>query len=218
MKKISETMRRKKLDNFAQWRERMRALGKIPSGYPNLRKDGDLAELIGVILGDGHIEKFPRTEAVTISSNANNVGFIDRYSKLLGNIFGKKPNSARMSGVNCVRIRIFQKNISKRLGIPLGARRYKKVSVPRWIFNKKEYIVRYLRGLYEAEGSFCIHAPTSTYKLLFSNRNEFMLRNVFRLMKHLGFHPHRSKSKYSIQISRREEVYKAIKLLKFRSY
>ncbi len=196
----------------------MRALGKIQTDYPEFKKDGDLAELIGVILGDGHIERFPRTESVTISSNAKNKGFINRYSKLLETIFKKKPYIAKMSGSNCVRIRIFQKNISKRFNIPSGARRYKKISVPRWIFKEEEYIIRYLRGLYEAEGSFCIHTPTSTYKLFFSNRNESMLRNVFRLMKHLGFHPHQSKSNYSIQVSKREEVYNAVELLKFRNY
>ncbi|MDD5152951.1 MAG: hypothetical protein PHS95_03110, partial [Candidatus Pacebacteria bacterium] len=80
----------------------------------------------------------------------------------------------------------------------------------------KEYIIRYLRGLYEAEGSFCVHEPTYTHKFLFANKNISMLNNVYGLMKALGFHPHRSK--YQIQISRKEEVQRAIKILGFRDY
>ena len=78
--RMVKTFKARKIDNFKEWREKMKKMGKIPSDYPSFKKNGDLAELIGVILGDGHIAKFPRTEALTIFSNSNNVGFIKRYS------------------------------------------------------------------------------------------------------------------------------------------
>ena len=218
VRKISETMKTRKIDNFKQWRQRMKAEGKIRFFYPVLKKDGDLAELIGVVLGDGHISKFPRTEELTIFSNAKNIGFVKRYSRLLKKIFDKVPYVAKTSRGNCIRIRIYQKNIIRRLGVPISPRKNKKISVPRWILNNKNYIIRYLRGLYEAEGSFCVHRPTSTYKLFFSNKNITMLKNVFRLMKILGFHPHWTKANYNIQLSKKYEVLKAVKLLKFRLY
>lgn len=196
----------------------MRASGKLIFEYPEFETNGDLAELMGVVLGDGHLSKFPRTEELTIFSNANNPGFIKRYTLLLEKMFKKKAYVAKTALGNCVRIRIYQKNIQKRLGVPFSPRGKKVIKVPRWILGNKEYLVRYLRGLYEAEGSYCVHAPTSTYKLFFSNRNESMMRNVFRLIKKLGFHPHRSQSNHAIQVSRREEVGRAIELLRFRKY
>jgi len=215
--KISETFKRKKLDNFKEWRDRMKKIGKIPSSYPSFNKNGDLAELIGVILGDGHIESFPRTESLTIASNGSNKGFIRRYSDLVRKLFKKKPYQGWHSGgSNCIRIRIYQKNISKRLRIPCGDRGGLKINTPGWIVKNKEYLKRYLRGLYEAEGSFCVHKPTCTYKFLFSNRNEYLKQNVYKALRILGFHPH--EGKYQIQISRKEEVYKAKELIKFRKY
>ncbi|MEK7508140.1 MAG: hypothetical protein AAB602_03610 [Patescibacteria group bacterium] len=214
--KISETMRTKKIDNFAKWRKEMKARGLIHSEYPEFERSGDLAELIGVMLGDGHICKFPRTESLRIVSNAKNYGFIKRYTKLVQKIFSKIPYVARSNISNATTITLYQKQISKRLGIPCGARKNRKITVPNWILANKKYIVRYLRGLYEAEGSFCVHKPTSTYKLLFRNRNLSMLANVFRLMKKFKFHPHHSTDQ--IQISRKQEVYKAMKLLRFRRY
>jgi len=68
--KISQTMRKRKIDNFAKWRESAKKIGLIRSTYPAPRKDGNLAELVGVILGDGHIRKFPRTEELSIFSNS----------------------------------------------------------------------------------------------------------------------------------------------------
>jgi DNA-binding transcriptional regulator WhiA len=216
MMKTSRTMKSKKIDNFALWRKQMKAEGKMRVSYPALKKDGDLAELIGVILGDGHIRKFPRTEELSIFSHSEDTGFVARYSKLIERIFDKKPATTRHSGGNCTRIRIYQKHIQERLGIPYSPRGPLSIRVPKWIFQDKMYIVRYLRGLYEAEGCHCVHAPTGTYKLFFSNRNASMLKNVYRLVRKLGFHPH--KSLYQVQVSRKEEVVRLIKLLEFRQY
>jgi hypothetical protein len=188
--------------------------GKLPS-YPDLEKAGELAELIGVVLGDGNICKFLRTESLEIAGNSNNKGFIRRYGRIVEKVFSKKPTITKLP-TNCIKIRIYQKNISKRLNIPAGARGKIDFSIPSWILNNKEFLISYLRGLYEAEGSFCIHKPTYTYKFLFSNKNESLLNNVFRGMKILGFHPHRSG--YQVQISKKKEVYNAKKLLRFRSY
>jgi len=215
--KISKTLKRKKLDNFREWRDKMRKLGKIRSVYPEFKKNGDLAELIGVVLGDGHIEKFPRTESLSIFSNSNNIGFVERYTGLIEKLFNTKPYRGRHGiSANCTCIRIYQKMISKRLGIPTGARKDLNIKLPLWIKSSRECLKRYLRGLYEAEGSYCVHIPTCTYKFLFSNRNESLRKNVYDGLKILGFHPHRSK--YQIQISRKKEVDEVRNLIKFRQY
>lgn len=195
----------------------MKAIGKIRSNYPSLKKDGDLAELIGVVLGDGHIGKLPRTEDLTIAANSKNTGFIKRYAGLVKRLFDKEPHFYK-AGKNkgCTRIRIYQKEISKRLGIQAGARKNQIIKIPDWIIEDREYLKRYLRGLYEAEGSFSIHKPTCTYKFAFSNLNESLLKNVFEALQVLGFHPHRDYKR--VQVSKREEVFKIVDLIKFRKY
>jgi hypothetical protein len=216
IRKISETMKFRRIDNFSKWREQMKAVGLIRSTYPNFERNADLAELIGVILGDGHIRSYPRTEELSIFSNSNNPGFIERYSKLVEKIFDKKPAQTVHSKLNCIRIRIYQKNISSRLGIPLSPRAKLDIKIPSWISKNKLYIVRYLRGLYEAEGCHCVHKPTSTYKIFFSNRNKSMLNNVYTLTRKLGFSSHRSL--HQVQISKKEEVYRFMELIEFRKY
>ena len=168
------------------------------------------------MLGDGHIEKFPRTERLLIFSNSNNPGFVKRYTDLVERLFEKETYVYKQSKQNCVRISLYQKKISERLGIPTGARKDLELPVPKWISKNKKYIVRYLRGLYEAEGSFGVHEPTYTHKFQFSNKNESLLKNVDTSLKTLGFHPHRSR--FQVQVSKKEEVYKVKELLKFRMY
>ena len=122
----------------------------------------------------------------------------------------------KQSTENCIRISLYQKDISRRLGVPSGARKDLIIEIPQWILKNKRYMVRYLRGLYEAEGSFCIHLPTYTYKFLFSNMNVSLLKNVHFLMSELGFSPHYGTSQ--IQISKKAKVYEAMRVLKFRKY
>lgn len=191
-------------------------MGILRKEYLPFKQNGDSAELIGVILGDGYIGKFPRTEVLTILSNSNNTGFIKRYSSLVKKIFNKNPSIFKRKKSNCVEIKIYQKEISKRLCVPSGSKRKLKIETPQWISRDKNYLKRYLRGLYEAEGSFCIHKPTYTYKLLFANRNNYLLEIVFSGLRLLGFHPHRSK--YLIQVSKRKEVYRLKDLIEFRKY
>jgi len=215
--KISKTFKRKKIDNFKRWRQEAIKLGILKTNYPPLKQNGDLSELTGVVLGDGNIGRFPRTESLTIACNSNNPVFINQYMILITKLFHKPPYIAKVNqSGSCTRIRIYQKQISRRLGIPTGNRSEREISIPRWILKNRNFLLRYLRGLYEAEGSFSVHKPTYTYKFLFSNRNESLLRNVYKGLKILGFHPHISK--YKIQISKKEEVYKIKDLIKFRQY
>ena len=214
--KISLTFKLRKIDNFSSWRKRAQQMGQIRSEWPAFKKDGDLAEFIGVLLGDGHIAKFPRTECLTLASNSEDKEFIERYAALFKKFFDKNPYIEPKRVNNCTRIRIYQKDISKRLGMPTGNRGKTVNRVPKWISQNRKFLIRYLRGLYEAEGSFCVHKPTSTYKLLFSNKNPTLLEIVHLGLQKLGFHPHRSL--YKVQLSRREEVYKCKDLLKFRQY
>ena len=209
-------MRRKKINNFAAWREEAIRTGRIRIHFPPLPRNGDLAELIGVILGDGHIQKFPRTERLLIFSNSNNSGFIARYTRLVEEIFDKKLYVYQQTDQNCTRISLYEKNISLRLGISTGARKDCDIKVPSWILKSRSNSIRYLRGLYEAEGSHSVHAPTYTYKLEFSNRNQSLLKNVAKLLTVLGFSPHSDPKR--VQISRKDQVASAIELLGFRKY
>jgi len=214
--KISKTFKQKKLDNFAAWRKRAKVAGVIKSIYPQFKQDGDLAELIGVVLGDGNIGVFSRSERLVIAGNTSNEGFIRRYSNIIEIVFKKKPVLVRSRGANCTRISIYEKHISKRLGIPSGNKGKAIFIIPSWIKRRKQLLIRYLRGLYEAEGSFCVHKPTSTYKFLFKNTNPTLLKIVYEGMKTLGFHPHQSFQQ--VQISKKAEVYAAQNLLQFRQY
>ncbi|OGG41684.1 hypothetical protein A3A21_02990 [Candidatus Jorgensenbacteria bacterium RIFCSPLOWO2_01_FULL_45_25b] len=209
-------MKKRKLDNFRVWRDRMKVLGKIKSEYPPLKKDGDLAELIGLTLGDGYLGAFPRSEVLRIVLNSKNNHLIQRCRVLIQNVFGKSPTISNRNKSGATNITIYQKKIGIRIGIPVSRKKDRIYPVPSWIQQSKVYSLRYLRGLYEAEGPHSVHKPTSTYKFAFANTNESILKNVYELLVWLGFHPHKDEKR--VQLSRKSEVYEAMSLIEFRKY
>lgn len=189
-------------------------LGKIRSNYPPFEKSKELAFIIGLALGDGNITKFPRSECLTISLNTKYPKLVVYTNYLLKKFFEKEPTQNQIG--NCVRPRIYQKFISKRLGIPSGNKRKCAIEIPKWVWSKKEYLVWYLKGLFEAEGSLSIHLPTYTYNFQFSNRNKKLLDNVGKALEALNFHPEYRKN--STRLRKRKEVERFKKLIFFRKY
>lgn len=213
VQKISRTMRRKKIDNFKSWREKMVLDGKIKVQFDPFKKSDELAELFGVVLGDGNISVFPRCERLIISANGNNKYFIERYSSLVKKIFDKNP-SVTQAGPNCIRISIYENKISSRLSIPVGNRKDLDITIPAWIKKRKQYIVACLKGLFEAEGSLSIHLPTYTYNFQFSNYNTSILNFVENSLLDLGFHPERRE--IAVRLRRKSEVRHFEKMISFK--
>jgi hypothetical protein len=212
--KISQTMRRKKINNFAKWQAKMIKLGKIRATYSPLEKSKELAFLIGLVLGDGNIGKFPRTECLTIALNTKYPKLIDYTDYLLKNFFEKQTSQYKTG--NCLKIRIYQKQISKRLKIPSGSRKESKIEIPKWIWKSQECLVWYLKGLFEAEGSLSIHLPTCTYNFQFSNKNKKLLNNVGKSLEKLNFHPEYREN--STRLRKKKEVEEFKNLIFFRDY
>lgn len=216
VRKISETMKMKKIDNFKKWREGQYKLGNIKRDFKDFKKSKDLAELIGVIWGDGNIEKFPRTERLVISGDYAKYSFIDRYAEMVEKIFDKKPTVMKSNQTNAVRISIYQNKISERLEVPTGSKFLFKIVLPKWIKENKTYLIYFLKGLYEADASLSYHKKTYTHNFCFSNVNQSLLDVVEDSLVGFGFHPERRIN--AVRLRRKLEVEKFAKMIKFRQY
>lgn len=91
IRKISETIKAKRLDNFAQWRLKARLDGRIPATHVSLEKTKQIASLIGMALGDGHIHRFPRSQQLHIVLGTDKPLLWQHVAKVVQNVFGKKP-------------------------------------------------------------------------------------------------------------------------------
>jgi hypothetical protein len=216
VKKISETFLRKKIDNFSNWRINARNKGLIPCSTRPFKHSRRLAFLIGMTLGDGCLQKISRTESLRITLGSNRPLLVTYTANIILYVINKKPSIIKRNYSNCFNVTLYQNNLSKRLEIPLGARKNLKIILPNWIWANKLFLVSALSGLFEAEGSFSIHKPTYTYNFSFSNVNISLLNEVEKALKSLNFHPER-RSK-AVRLRKKEEALRFEKLISFRNY
>ncbi len=216
VRKISETFKRKRIDNFANWRSNARRTGIIPDTRKKLVKSEELAVLIGLILGDGNISKFPRTECLRLTLGTDKPQLASYATLLIERVFGKTPSLIKRTNYNCYNVTICQKNLGRRLGIPIGARGELEISLPSWIWSKKRYLISTIKGLFEAEASYCVHEKSYTYNFEFSNRNFSLLNEVERGLKVLGLNPERRKC--AVRLRKKSEAIYLKDLINFRAY
>lgn len=216
VRKISATLKTKKIDNFKNWRENAKRLGIIPNPNRLLDQNKELAFLTGMILGDGYLAKTPRTEVLRITLGTDKPKLWEYTAEIIRKVFYKEPNIRKRTCSNAIDITIYQNNLSKRLLIPLGAKRNHKLKIPQWIWNKKIFLISALKGLFEAEGSFSIHLKTSTYNFAFRNTNVSLLSEVKKALILLGYHPEERKT--AIRLRKRNEALGFDQLIKFRRF
>ncbi len=203
------TARRQK-NNFSRWYE------EHPVYYAKLEHSRNLAELYGTMLGDGCLEKFARTEKLTVAFNSNKTEHIAHVVILLEKLFRKKPTVSKMKIANCIKVTLYQKNISRRLRFPTGIKSNHALTIPNWIKAKKKYLVVCLKGLFETDGDWVIDKKYGTNVIKFTNIIDSLLDDIRACLVKLGFPANRGKKR--VTISRNGEVERFVKLIKFRQY
>lgn len=212
--RLSNTLKIRKKWNFTKWQRKRKKQQIIQ--YKELSKDENLAELIGIVLGDGNLYKHLRTENLRVICNSKDTIYIRRISSLITKIFHKSPSVIKRKNENATVVCLYQCKISKRLDLPCGNKIKNNVGIPSWIFFNEEYMIRCLKGLFETDG--CFHEDKDNYTRIIEFKNNCMrLReDVYNALVSLRFHP-QSGNNY-IRLARTNEVYKFKELIDFRNY
>jgi len=210
--RLSNTLRTKKEWNFSKWQREKRPVTR----YKELLKDGNLSELIGIILGDGNLNEHPRTENLRITCNSNDAGYIEHISSLITKVFYKHPSIRKRKDENAVSVDLYQCKISERLNLPCGNKIKNNVGVPHWVFLNKDYMRRCLKGLFETDG--CFHEDIKNYTrcMEFKNNCARLRKDAYNILLKLGFNPQLGTN--YVRLARRNEVYRFKELIDFRNY
>ncbi len=172
-----------------------------------------LAEIFGIILGDGGMTK---SQLIITLNKDSDKDFINYVAKLFEEQFGIKPSLSGHKNANVTNIVISRKKLIEYLlkkGLKIGNKVRQQVAVPVWICRRKLFVKRCMRGLLDTDGCFYVDKHKYRDKIYyncginFTNRS-LPLLNFFRdnLVK-FGYHP-TQKTKFSIFLRREEEIVK----------
>lgn len=178
------------------------------------RKSADLAEFIGIFLGDGG---FNNAFQIAISFNKENgYDYFKKVSGLIKKLFGITSVVYKLSSKKKV-IRLVVSSISLveflvKNKIEKGNKVKNQVDVPSWIKKNINYSKSCLRGLIDTDGGVYYHQHSNgkwksfNVGLCFTNKSKPLLDFVEKTLISLCFHPKRSWSGDNIFLYRESEV------------
>lgn len=160
-----------------------------------LKLNKDLAEIIGIILGDGYIySKNGACEVVISSHSEDDIVFLRSFVEpLVKNIFDVNPKYYFAKESKNVKLRIQSKKVVESLisvGLKPGNKLRNNISIPKWIFKNKIYLSACIRGLFDTDGSVFPKSAVRTLSQIEISCEIPALRESFRRgLLLLGFKP-----------------------------
>lgn len=176
----------------------LRERGLVPLAKPFFAPQeysSELAEFIGILLGDGHIGR----EQWSIALNASKDQDYAMYVKnLITSLFHFTPAMSTRNDYHVIvlggsGIRSIQYFVN--LGLKIGNKVKQQVGVPVWIRHSTPFRVACLRGLVDTDGGifkhkYKVNGKQYVYtKLCFSNRSLPLLHFVYRALQSIGLTP-----------------------------
>jgi intein/homing endonuclease len=155
----------------------------------------DLAELFGIISGDGYIIDRGRVHRIDITLNlTEDSQYVGYVSEMIKRLFNLKPVVKARNGEHTFNVIVCSKGISNFLismGLPNGEKK-NNMRIPKWIIKNKGFIRSFLRGLMDTDGSL-FFAKRGTYKtnsypvIEFKLADKNFVNDITESLKLLGF-------------------------------
>ena len=185
------------------------------------KKNIELAELCGIILGDGNINRIRKGKKISVNQiriaghSIRDRKYLTRFIKpLLESLFKIKAREYTAKNALCHYIIMDSIELVKffnSLGLKSGNKIRNNQGIPKWILKKKAYLKVCIKGLIDTDG--CIHRMSKRdNKLLrinFKNNDSRLFQDVFNSFKLLGYNPHLG-AQNQMFLSRQEEIKKYI--------
>ena len=174
-----------------------------------LERNERMAEMIGIILGDGHLHK--RNEhnynysALIISLNqTDDPEYVTYVKVLMQQLFGQEPKLHKRKGTKGIDLRLYGDNLVEELialGLETGDKVKNQVKVPNWIKREKTWISEHsnqwfrtyrslviccIKGLLDKDGSIYLARRDKTIGIIFKNASYPLVLDFKEMCESLG--------------------------------
>lgn len=151
-----------------------------------------LAELIGIIQGDGNLNK--TSNCITIVGSLEEYGYFKNYViPLIESLFDVEPKLRKRNDRNAFYIDLNSKEMMNYLTNKIGLVRGSKINahIPMIIKNNIELIPHFLRGLFDTDGclKFSKQRTNRNFypRIQYCFKDTFFSKEVFDLLLKIGF-------------------------------
>jgi DNA-binding transcriptional regulator WhiA len=166
----------------------------------------DLAELLGVLAGDGHLSNINHEISVTCHRELDRDYIINYVSNLFYQLFGVNVKIKEQDHNNTIKSVVNSKMLSQfltsKFKIPKGKKKGN-LHIPKQLLQRKKLLRAYIRGLFDTDGSFYLRRKTSMVVSIASRDLQY-LDEVKQALIFLNYKP--SVSGKNLCIYRQEQI------------
>ena len=183
-----------------------------PLPFKKPKYSTELAEFVGIILGDGGISD--RQVTITLH-RITDKDYSQFVRKIIEKLFGIKAGEyCRKNGLadNIVISRTGLVSFLEMIGLVKGNKIKHQVDIPQWIKKNKNFKIACVKGLVDTDGCVIIHkykskGKTYCYKKLSCTSRSFPLLNSVRnILTELQIKSRVTKDNYDVRIDARKDV------------
>lgn len=165
------------------------------------RKSEDLAEFVGIMMGDGGLSTYQATVSLHQIDDADFSAYVSGQFKKLFDVVPSIYDRERELLRTIVASRIELVRYLHVLGLPLGNKVKQQFDMPPWVKKNRRFLIACIRGLVDTDGCIFTHRYQvkgtwySYKKLSFTTASRPLLRSVYRSLKSLGMNPRTARGK-----------------------
>lgn len=155
----------------------------------------DLAEFVGIVLGDGGLTKNQLTISLNRETDKDYIVYVENLTKKLFSVQPSLRPRKQFLVTNIVVSRTELVDFCKNTGLKVGNKVRQGVDIPQWVKDKKAFMSACVRGLVDTDGSVFKHKYRSNGKVYkytkidFSSSSKPLMNSVFAFLKTLGLRP-----------------------------
>lgn len=151
----------------------------------------ELAEFIGIMLGDGNLGLYNRAYKIRICGHSSkDKDYLLKFVKPLAEKLFNEKFKTYIHNNNCLYLMKDSKKIFATLihfGLKSGNKKLNNISIPKWIFSSNEYVVACVRGLIDTDGSVVNVKGRRCSFIYFKTGIPNIVKSFTKCMKMLGF-------------------------------
>lgn len=185
---------------------KLRTPMKLPSYSP------ELAEFIGIMLGDGYIKTNKTQLGISLNSETDYTYalYVQGLIKKLFNLDSSICNDGRHKSVTVL---VSSRNLVEFMidkGLKAGDKVINQVGIPGWVGLQEEYRAACLRGLMDTDGSFYSYSHRvngkiyRNYALDFTNHSLPLLKDIKDILIDIGCSP--TSAKFKVVLHKKKDI------------
>ncbi len=210
-------------DNWGRSKGGLNSIGSTKI-LQDVKFNEKLAEFIGAVLGDGHVQ-FNKMKGVYYIRIAGDLKKDEKYhmnylKNLVKEIFNFEITEQKRSKSNERFMDIYGKKLVEffiSMGIKPGNKIKNQSTIPSWIWKNKNFLKACIRGLIDTDGSIfrMSRKDPNLLRIGFTNYNKTLLQDTRKALIEIGFNPSKIINNRQFYISRQMEIEKYLKEIGF---